>query len=214
MTLDQWLTAATCKLSDDSTAKVRAEIQEHYQSTYDGVVACGGGSLEADSAAIAALGEPKQANRQYRRVLLTVKEEQMLKILKGDTSTFSPPRIKAGKWLAGIIFAEAFGALAFLAWKKHAIWMEFTTFYYLPIIFTIDLLRRFLSINTPSRGRAYRAVRWLALIATTVFAAWRGAKDPWIFFLGVAGLTLLFNQHRAALRRKVPVNQWPKNLYL
>ena len=55
--LDCWLQQATRSLSKDSTAQVRTEIQEHYQS-----------AREANRMALIALGDARIANTQYRRV--------------------------------------------------------------------------------------------------------------------------------------------------
>jgi len=64
--LDRWLSEATRGLSAESAVQVRAEIQQHYDS------AC-----EAGDDAIAALGNPRTANRAYRKVLLTEREAMM-----------------------------------------------------------------------------------------------------------------------------------------
>jgi hypothetical protein len=64
--LDQWLSDATRDLTEESAAQVRAEIQQHYDS------AC-----EAGQDALAGLGDPRAANRAYRKVLLTVREARM-----------------------------------------------------------------------------------------------------------------------------------------
>ena len=61
--LEQWLTDATRGLSVESTARVREEIQQHYES-----------ASEAGTDALAALGNPRTANRAYRKVLLTEQE--------------------------------------------------------------------------------------------------------------------------------------------
>lgn len=61
--LEQWLSIATRGLSPESTARVRAEIEEHSGS------AIASGVSETD--AVVALGDPKAANGEYRKVLLT-----------------------------------------------------------------------------------------------------------------------------------------------
>lgn len=68
--LEQWLSDATRGLSPESAARVRAEIQQHYDST-----------REAGGDALAALGDPRAANRGYRRVLLTEQEAMMAAVL-------------------------------------------------------------------------------------------------------------------------------------
>ncbi len=68
--LEQWLSEATRGLSPESAERVRDEIQQHYDS------ACQAG-LDAGCDAIAALGSPREANRAYRKVLLTEQEAIM-----------------------------------------------------------------------------------------------------------------------------------------
>ena len=65
-TVEEWLVRATRDLSDDAVEHIRTEITEHYQTALD--------SGYTPEAALASLGEPKAANRQYRRVYLTRKE--------------------------------------------------------------------------------------------------------------------------------------------
>jgi len=67
--LEQWLGVATHELTPESVSRVRAEIEEHYSS------AIASGASEAD--AVVALGDPKAANHEYRKVLLTTRESLM-----------------------------------------------------------------------------------------------------------------------------------------
>lgn len=62
--LEQWLSEATRGLSPESAERVREEIQQHYDSACDA-------RGDAGCDAIAALGSPREANRAYRKVLLT-----------------------------------------------------------------------------------------------------------------------------------------------
>jgi hypothetical protein len=64
--IEKWLTIATRDLSDDAVERIGAENTEHYRSILD--------SGRTPEAALASLGDPKMANRQYRRVYLTRKE--------------------------------------------------------------------------------------------------------------------------------------------
>ena len=88
--LEQWLSDATRDLSAESAAQVRAEIQEHYES------AC-----EAGQDALAELGDPRAANRAYRKVLLTKREAWMARDLAKPKR---PPWALAGLvyWLSGM----------------------------------------------------------------------------------------------------------------
>src|ERR1700758_103163 len=77
--LDSWLNRATRHLSKDSVAQVRAEILEHYESARDAAIGSGATADEADRSAIAALGDAKIANCQYRNVMLTSSEAKLLR---------------------------------------------------------------------------------------------------------------------------------------
>jgi hypothetical protein len=90
--LDQWLFAATKGLSKESAAQVRAEIQEHYDSSRE----AGGAAADV----MRALGDPRTANRGYRRVLLTKRETWMARDLAKPKR---PPYLLAGFifWLSG-----------------------------------------------------------------------------------------------------------------
>src|SRR5262245_55981074 len=69
MTFYQWLVKATDGLALDGIERIRAEIGEHYQSAR--------ASVCTPEQAIAGLGDPKAANRGYRKVFLTEDEAQM-----------------------------------------------------------------------------------------------------------------------------------------
>jgi hypothetical protein len=66
---EQWLSDATRGLSAESAARVREEIQQHYDSARE----AGGDAADV----IGALGHPRTANRAYRKVLLTESEARM-----------------------------------------------------------------------------------------------------------------------------------------
>lgn len=76
--LDRWLEQATRRLSKDSAAQVRTEIQEHYQSAREAAISGGASQDEANRMALIALGDAKTANKQYLRVLLTASESGTL----------------------------------------------------------------------------------------------------------------------------------------
>src|SRR5579863_10472288 len=76
--LDTWLARATRQLSAASAAQVRTEIAQHFDSARESALAAGTTPDEADRSAIAALGDPIAANRQYRRVLITRSEARLL----------------------------------------------------------------------------------------------------------------------------------------
>jgi hypothetical protein len=77
--LETWLKQATRHLSMDSIAQVRSEIQEHYQSALEAAINGGASVKDEEQIAVAALGDAKLANREYRKVLLTAAEASMLR---------------------------------------------------------------------------------------------------------------------------------------
>ena len=64
--LDVWIGRATHDLSLTSAAQVRAEIQEHFESAREAAIGAGASPNDADRAAVAALGDPRAANCEYR----------------------------------------------------------------------------------------------------------------------------------------------------
>ena len=103
--LESWLTDATRGLSKDSGAQVRSEIGEHYESSLKRDVT----PDEADRIAVAALGDAKAANRQYRKVLLTSSEARMLRQSKREARAFcSVPLLKG--LLIAVSVVVLFGA--------------------------------------------------------------------------------------------------------
>ena len=71
-----------------------------------------------------------------------------------------------------------------------------------------------LPIDTPSRGLAFRALRWLvhAVTLLLVFGP-GGVRMPWLIVLVLASL-LWTEWKRASIRRKLSPEQWPKPLFL
>jgi hypothetical protein len=105
--LDTWLTQATRHLSKCSAARVRREIQEHYELTHEAAMAGGAPSEEADRKAVAALGDARTANRQYRSVLLTAGEARMLR-----EGNWEARVVCSRPWLRWLILAVPVAALA------------------------------------------------------------------------------------------------------
>jgi hypothetical protein len=66
-------------LARDSAAAVRSEIEEHYESAREAGIADGMTDAGAELSALRALGDAKTANCRYREVLLTSREERMLR---------------------------------------------------------------------------------------------------------------------------------------
>src|SRR5262249_20850347 len=77
--LDILLQRANRPLSPESALQIRTEIGEDYESARQAAMSPGVAAENADREAVAALGDPKTANRQYRKVLLTSSEARLLR---------------------------------------------------------------------------------------------------------------------------------------
>jgi hypothetical protein len=198
--LDDWLMKATRNLSDDSAAQVRTEIQEHYESTREAAMNGGATADEADLLALAALGNAGEANCQYRKVLLTSAEAKLLG--KRDW----------GSRVSVIVLCAAM--MLFHTGAIDVAWIFLIGGMGVGFLFLVPLL----PIYTPRRSRVVRYAKWIVLTGMLVLPCWPGAfKFPWLLGL-LAGYSLLplygDERMRISIRRKLPVAQWPKHLYL
>lgn len=208
--LESWLKQATRKLSAASVARVRSEIREHYESALEAAMSGGATAEEADRLAVSALGDAKAANRQYRDVLLTSAEARLLR--EGNWEARAICSRSWPKWLlaalpAATLFAAAtsfrLGAIA-LAWPLFAG----------GILMTLVFAAPFLPLYTPARGRVFRCVKWVALLATLGLAFGPNAlKWSWLLFSCLWPMAWV-EWARYSIRRKLPVAEWPKQLYL
>jgi hypothetical protein len=73
-----WLNAATQGLSAESRIRIEKEIRAHFESARESEIATCANPEEAGLSAIISLGDPKAANRAYRKVLLTQADERLL----------------------------------------------------------------------------------------------------------------------------------------
>lgn len=80
--LDVWLGVATAGLTADSEARVRAEISAHYQDALDAAREAGRSEAEAARAAVAGLGDPEAARKQFRKAYLWQGDVDRLKALE------------------------------------------------------------------------------------------------------------------------------------
>ncbi len=195
--LEQWLSVATRELTPESVGRVRGEIEEHYGSA----MASGATAEEA----IAALGDAKAANGQYKKVLLTVGEARILHLMRGEIPPgLTARRVTSGKWLAGILFVEAIAGM-FGAMMLGTGWR-----YFCVTLIGLMFLQTVLPLQTVKRARIFSWTKWLLLLAASIplFATY------WWAPIG-ALMGLLYGDYRKmVLRRKVPREQWPKRLYL
>lgn len=208
--LDQWLQQATRSLSKDSAAQVRAEIQEHYDSTREAAISAGASTAEADRSALSALGDARTANRQYHRVLLTASEARLLG--QGNWEARLLCSSYLSRWVVSALSLAALvaaGALFLTGWTAPG-----------RVALAIGIgsgfmcVTPFLPVYTPSRARIYRCVRWVVQVGLWVLAFGPGAlRMSWLLILCLWQLTWV-EWRRAVIRRKLPVSQWPRQLYL
>jgi hypothetical protein len=155
--LDRWLQMATRRLSQESTAQVRAEIREHYASARDAAIADGASPDEASRTALLALGDAKIANTQYRRVLLMASEARLLQ--QGNWEARVVCSISWLQWLLLAVCLIAFVAAGALFRTGSIAPGRITLALGLGTGFTI--LARRLPVYTRSRARVFRSVRWI-----------------------------------------------------
>jgi hypothetical protein len=228
--LDTWLARATRQLSADSAAQVGAEIAQHFESSREDALASGAASDEADRAAVAALGDPKSANSQYREVLLTRSEARLLRSSACEAKFFtgSPLRKRLLILVPGVAAACAAAAYAVVTITAPFV-IPFTASATANTIATLTaqiaigaailtaivLAVPLLPIYTPVRARYYRAAKWL-----TVFTLAAVLYDPvhtreWFWLmLNTFSVVAWIELKRMSIRRKLPTAAWPKHLYL
>jgi hypothetical protein len=208
--LDSWLKQATRHLAKDSAAQVRTEIQEHYESARDAAIAGGANTDQAARLALNALGNAKTANRQYRHVLLTSAEARMLR--DGNREALA---VCSRPWLKRVLLAAPVAALAAAAalfFSGHVAAARDVLIGGIGMgpLFAAPLL----PIYTPSRGRVFRRVKWVAMTGALVLLFGPQALK-WSWLLISCLWPLAWTEWtRASIRRKLPTVAWPKHLYL
>jgi hypothetical protein len=208
--LDIWLEQATRCLAKCSTERVRSEIREHYESARDAALNAGATADEADRQAIAALGNPRKANRQYYRVLLTSSEAAILH--HGNAEARFVCARPLVRWLMRAIPVAALTVswAAYLWGASELARISLAAGLGMGFIF----LGPFLPIYTPARGRAFRIAKWFVVVGMLMLAF--GSDVLQWSWLWASSLAPMFGIEvaRAAIRRKLPIEQWPRQLYL
>lgn len=228
--LDTWLARATRQLSADSAAQVRTEIAQHYESAREDALATGVASDEADRAAVAALGDPKSANGQYREVLLTRSEARLLRSSACEAKFFSSTPLRKRLLILVPAAAATCAAAAYAVATITAPFIipftvsasAFTTASLVArvaigaaILTSIVLAVPLLPIYTPVRARFYRAAKWLAVIGLSAFLYDRVHFREWSWLmLNCFSFVAWIELKRMSIRRKIPAADWPRHLYL
>lgn len=208
--LEIWLTSATRHLSREAAAQVRTEIAEHVEASRDAALAAGASVEEASRQAVAQLGDPRAANCEYRRVLLTSEEARLLSKSSWEANAVcSRSWIKPASFAAYLLLllaAAGFALTGHASYATDALCIAFGMSPFLAMIFV--------PIDTPARGLLFRCARWIAMATAPLLIlgpdAW---KYSWLLISCFAPLAVT-EITRASIRRKLPIQSWPRHLYL
>ncbi len=200
--LDIWIKQATRGLSTQAIAQVEVEIQQHHELAREGALQNGASADGADRLAVEALGDAKLANRQYRKVLLTASEARQLH--DGSREVFDPA---SHRWVSGLIIALS-GVVLIVAIAKSVI--TWHTLLLAAVPTALLLATPFLPIYTPSRARIFRCAKWAVILGILALADL--SRFPWVLF--IFWHPVWAEWKRACIRRKLPVERWPRQLYL
>jgi hypothetical protein len=206
--LDNWLRQATRKLAKESAAQVRAEIEEHYAFSRQAAIAGGATVDEADRISVAALGDAKAANCQYRRVLLTSEEARMLR-----SGNWESRAVCSRKWLVLALPAAMLAAAIGCFVAGH---IEIARVMLCGAVAMAFLLAApfVLPVYTVSHGRIFRRLKWIMILAMAAVAFDPLSMKSFWLFASCLWPWLWIEWTRTSIRRKLPVSAWPKQLYL
>jgi len=208
--LNVWITKAARHLSKDSAITIRLEIQEHYEAAREAALTDGAQPHEAELFAVRSLGDPRIANCQYRKVLLTSSEASLLR-----ESNREARMICSKSWLKWA-YLSAPGVLLLLsailvAMNNIAIARGLMM---LGTLMAVLHIAPFLPIYTSTRGRIFRIVKWTAMVGGVALLFGRSAFE-WSWLLACCFFPVFQTEwKRMMIRRKLPIGQWPKQLYL
>jgi hypothetical protein len=209
--LDGWLQEATRHLTKDSAAQVRSEIREHYESVRDARLADGATAENADHMALAALGDPHIVNCRYREAMLTSADARLLRESNLEARFFcSRPGLR---WtgIAALALVTFWTAVAlFFLGRIEPSQIAAALFVLTGLLFVAPQL----PIYTPSRSRVYRWVKWALFFGALVMVLGHDAFHlSWLLFSCLWPMVWV-ERRRMALRRKLPVAAWPRQLFL
>ena len=160
--------------------------------------------------ALSALGDAKTANREYRKVLLTSAEARMLR-----DGNWEARAVCSRLWLKRLLLATPTAALlaaagCYLVGSIDAARVLLAAALGIGIFFAGP----FLPVYTPLRGRIYRCVKCVLMIAALALAFETAElKSSWLLISCIWPFAWI-EWTRMSIRRKLPVAQWPKQLYL
>jgi hypothetical protein len=208
--LERWMREASRGLSRESAGRVRVEIQEHYDAALESATDGGAATHEAERLAMTTLGDAAKVNCQYRKVMLTRSEARMMREAAWETRAMC-----SRAWMKWVLLAATIGALAASAFSFARGAGDTARILLAMALLTGHILAAMvLRINTPLRGRIYRGVRWAVLIAVMALAMGRMTPQESWLPLSCLWVVAWIEVTRNSMRRKLPVSQWPKQLYL
>ena len=204
--LAAWLDTATRKLSTASAARVREEIQGHFESALEEAMAAGATAERACRSALASLGVAKAVNRRYRRVLVTEWEATLLERAQRADRSWYFSRMGLVARLC------VWGAFLFFGVAQENPMLVLVTGGYLAVCGYRLLPARHMRIGGP-------VLRWVGT-PVGVFMVFVIAGQPDVrvaaaaIFILWGGAVARAHWGRMRLRRKLPVAEWPRTLYL
>lgn len=72
----------------------------------------------------------------------------------------------------------------------------------------------FLPIYTPTRSRVFRAIKWFIVIGSVLLLFGKDGWN-WSWLISCCFFPMFFTEwKRMMIRRKLPIGQWPRQLYL
>lgn len=208
--LDNWLNQAVRRLSKDSAEVVRREIYEHYDAAQEAALNSGIDPQNADAIALQALGDPCVANRQYRKVLLTSSEAAVLRQSNAESRM-----ICSNKWVKWMLLSTP-GTLLLLSAIFLAMHQTNLARGVLVVgaLMAILFTAPFLPIYTLNRGRIFRTIKWTIMIGS-IFLLFGKDSLNWSWLTSCCFYPAFYTElKRMTIRRKLPIGQWPKQLYL
>jgi hypothetical protein len=205
--LEAWVQEAAAHLSAASAARMRQEITEHFQAAYEEAESEGLDPDAAQRRALAALGDARNVNRRYREVTLTGSEDRLLRKVQAETSFVCAYGTKL--WILSVAtFGAAIWCLA--TGRVQAMWPILL----LAIGMSLVAVPFLLPVNTLVRSRIFRGVRWAWLIGVCVWAFGPNYRSNSWLMLTCAWPIVWREWKVSTVRRKLPVSEWPRQLFL
>ena len=208
--LENWLRLATRRLSTQAAAQVRGEISEHYDLARQAAIQTGVSADEADRVAVASLGDPKTANCQYCKVLLTSTEARLLADGDAEARLFCSRPVLKRVFRAAPVLTLLGAAALYQAGETGIARVLLAAAVGLALIFATPML----PLYTPRRSRVYRVSKWAALLGVCAIAF--GPQSLQMSWLWIPCMwpVVWIEYTRSSIRRKLPDGSWPKHLYL